>query len=517
MYRMVIADDERAALKSLELFMKKEFPEIEIVGTAGDGITAEEMILKLKPDLAVVDVNMPGKNGIDMIGSLRDLGADTRFVVNTAYSEFDYVKRAIDLKVDGYFLKPEKRDSMIQTISRILTSIKEKKNRDEDRERYIKLVKEMQPVLENEVMYSLFMNEGVEHSVDAYLKLRRQEFHGANVLSVVNVETSIEKREEIRRNLRNLLDGLCTAVFQVSDVGISILVFGEEQEKTEREQWLGDIIFIVMESLDKISGGFRMGVGGFAEEKKDLSRSYQESMAALRKSDQRISYFSGKPAEGETGQSPVTVNKTADHIVSCLIAGNLKDALTITEQFVEAAGAEQEECAKLFTACIRKAAAYKGGKMELHSVSRSVLHVFRDTPDHEMGLLMKDRIRQVFQMFFEDSEAGGDRNRYVIKAVRCIESDFAQDLSLDMVAEKIGISPFYLSRLMKQELGVTFVEYLTLVRMSEAVRLAEETDDTLAMIAAKTGYQNVAYFCRVFKKNMGKTIGEWRRDLDHDV
>ena len=517
MYRMIIADDERAALKSLELFVRKEFPEIEIVGTAGDGITAEEIILRMKPDLAVIDVNMPGKNGIDVIDSLREKGVQTSFVVNTAYSEFDYVKRAIDLKVDGYFLKPEKRDSMIQTIGRILNRIKEIKSREEDRTRYLKLVKEMEPVLENEVMYSLFMNEEVKRSVGAYLKLKKQEFYGGNVLSVINMDVSIEKKEEFQCRLRTVLEGLCTSIFQVSDTGVSILLFSEKGEGEAHSQWLEDIIYIVMEALDKMAGGFRMGIGGFASEPEYLRCSYQESMAALRRSSERICYFEEKSKEQEDSCSPLTINKTADHIVSCLIAGNLKDALTITEQFAEKVAKEQEECAQLLTACIRKAAAYQGGKMELHSVSRSVIHVFRDTPQNEMGELLQDRVRQIFQMFFESAGEQNDRNRYVLKAVRCIESEFAEDLSLDMVAEKIGISPFYLSRLMKQELGVTFVEYLTLVRMSEAVRLAEETEDTLAVIAAKTGYQNAAYFCRVFKKNMGKTIGEWRRDLDHDV
>ena len=102
---------------------------------------------------------------------------------------------------------------------------------------------------------------------------------------------------------------------------------------------------------------------------------------------------------------------------------------------------------------------------------------------------------------------------YVERAISYIENHFRQDISLDMLAEQIKISPFYLSRLIKQNKGVTFIEYLTNVRIKEAKRLALKTTLPTKDIAEKSGYSNVTYFCKIFKKYTGKTIGEYRRGL----
>lgn len=104
MYTMIIADDEKIAYKSFELFIKKEFPEILIVGIAEDGLSMISLIREKLPDLAIVDVNMPGINGIEAISILKSDEVRTRYIINTAYDEFNYVKKAIDLEVDGYFL-----------------------------------------------------------------------------------------------------------------------------------------------------------------------------------------------------------------------------------------------------------------------------------------------------------------------------------------------------------------------------------------------------------------------------
>jgi len=100
---------------------------------------------------------------------------------------------------------------------------------------------------------------------------------------------------------------------------------------------------------------------------------------------------------------------------------------------------------------------------------------------------------------------------YVQYAIRYIDTHYQEDISLDMVAAKIGISPFYLSRLIKQIKGIAFVEYLTDVRIRKAKEIALETELPIAEIAFKCGYSNISYFYKVFKKATGETIGEYRK------
>ena len=102
---------------------------------------------------------------------------------------------------------------------------------------------------------------------------------------------------------------------------------------------------------------------------------------------------------------------------------------------------------------------------------------------------------------------------YVTKAFLCIENKYSQDISLEDVAQLVGISPFYLSRLLKQELNETFVEILTKVRIGQALILLQDPKKTIRQIGESVGYSNTTYFYKVFKKQTGMTVGEVRRVL----
>ena len=92
MYTMVIAEDEKIELKALNLLIQKEFPEISVVGLAENGLELVSLVEKLQPDMAIVDINMPGINGLDAVDILRARGVSTRFIINTAYNDFEYVQ-----------------------------------------------------------------------------------------------------------------------------------------------------------------------------------------------------------------------------------------------------------------------------------------------------------------------------------------------------------------------------------------------------------------------------------------
>ena len=100
---------------------------------------------------------------------------------------------------------------------------------------------------------------------------------------------------------------------------------------------------------------------------------------------------------------------------------------------------------------------------------------------------------------------------HVMRALLFMEENYEKDISLDQTAGSAGISSFYLSRLLKQEVGKTFVEILTDLRMSRAIVLLQEKKYQVKDIARMTGYPNVTYFYKTFKKYTGMNVGELRR------
>ncbi len=106
----------------------------------------------------------------------------------------------------------------------------------------------------------------------------------------------------------------------------------------------------------------------------------------------------------------------------------------------------------------------------------------------------------------------GPQSLVLRRAQEFIAAHYAESLSLEQVAEHVALSPTYFSRIFKQVMGCTFVEYLTRVRLEEARRLLRTTTLSLAEISYAVGYQSPNYFSEVFKTVEGMTASAYRRN-----
>ncbi|MEZ5403908.1 MAG: LytTR family DNA-binding domain-containing protein [Bryobacteraceae bacterium] len=120
----LLADDEQLALDELS-YLLKDFPEIEIVGTASNGVDAVEAIADFEPDLVFLDVQMPGLDGMGVIRKVREQGGPMPyFVLATAYDQ--YAVEAFELEALDYLLKPVDRERLSHTIQRAQSWLAEK-------------------------------------------------------------------------------------------------------------------------------------------------------------------------------------------------------------------------------------------------------------------------------------------------------------------------------------------------------------------------------------------------------
>jgi len=99
------------------------------------------------------------------------------------------------------------------------------------------------------------------------------------------------------------------------------------------------------------------------------------------------------------------------------------------------------------------------------------------------------------------------------KAKEFIWSNYNQDISLKRASTAVGISPYYLSHLFRKEMGISFLEYLTSVRISIAKRLLKETPMAILEVCLEVGYQDPSYFAKIFKKKEGIYPSEYRKKL----
>ncbi len=96
------------------------------------------------------------------------------------------------------------------------------------------------------------------------------------------------------------------------------------------------------------------------------------------------------------------------------------------------------------------------------------------------------------------------------RAKQYIVENYSRDLSLDDVSREVDISPYYFSKIFKEEVGSSFIEYMTTLRMEEAKRLLKESVLSMKEICVKIGYSDPNYFSRNFKKYTGVTPTEFK-------
>ena len=111
--RVVVADDFQPMLDTIVGMLE---PHFDIVGTAEDGKTAQEMIEHLKPDVALLDISMPHKTGIEIAADLKTKGSDVKVVIISAYDDETYTSAADKAGAAGYVVKTRMTETLIPTL-----------------------------------------------------------------------------------------------------------------------------------------------------------------------------------------------------------------------------------------------------------------------------------------------------------------------------------------------------------------------------------------------------------------
>ena len=120
----IIVDDEQLACDELS-FLLKQFPDIEVIGTGSNGLEALRLIEKLEPDVAFLDVQMPGLDGLGVIRKAREMGLPLpHFILATAYDQ--YAIQAFRLEAMDYLLKPVDKERLLETVERVRRAFQEK-------------------------------------------------------------------------------------------------------------------------------------------------------------------------------------------------------------------------------------------------------------------------------------------------------------------------------------------------------------------------------------------------------
>ena len=184
-YKIMLADDEGIVIDSLKFIIEKEFGAACTIEYAKTGRSVIELAETYRPDIAIMDIQMPGINGIEAMREIRENNHSVVFIVMSAYDKFDYAKEAIKLGVLEYITKPMERTRIIAVLKAAMEQIdKERAKRSNDLMIREKLENVM-PIIESGLVYNMLFQEHFTEDIENYKNLLGITQDQAYMLAVV--------------------------------------------------------------------------------------------------------------------------------------------------------------------------------------------------------------------------------------------------------------------------------------------------------------------------------------------
>lgn len=169
MYKVLLADDEQIVIDSLCFILERNFPGQLEIFSARSGGDAVILCQNNKIDLAFMDINMPGLNGIEAIKDIKAFSPYLLVIVLTAFDRFDYAQQAVNLGVFEYLSKPVNRNCIAQTMRNALVQVDIFRRKQQSEIQIREKLDSVVNIVESDFIYSLIFPSDKTGDIESYL------------------------------------------------------------------------------------------------------------------------------------------------------------------------------------------------------------------------------------------------------------------------------------------------------------------------------------------------------------
>lgn len=543
MLKIFLAEDEVVVRETIKRMIPWEELGFELVGEAADGEMALPLLIRQQPDLLITDIKMPFMDGLTLARLAKKEIPGLKVVILSGYDDFNYAKQAIGIGVEDYLLKPITKNALIERLSEIRSRYEHEKTQ---KEYYEKFQREMQAYEKNSSRD--FFEALVGGSMDMMEVYKRAEKLGLDIVAeaynvlifTMNCDEDFSgQRDEYSsweaeslELLENFFAGHSSAMLFRSNIfSYGVLLKGQRETIEENTRACVDEIRKILSRQDGRRECF-LAVGQSVDRLSQIQKSYHTASRAFSQRylyDENILYYDemetmehpGGQAETEDNAylQKVDVNALNPAILQKFLSNGLQEE---TENFVKdyfyAIGQEPMESLVFRNYVILNVrfsviSFIKGLGCDTNEMESA------DTEEvlAESGKNMESAIAYAKKMISQAIEIrdqnSGNKNRSILKtAVDFIDSHYMdEEISLNTVANVANVSSNHFSALFSQNMGQTFIEYLTTLRMNKAKELLRCTGMRSSEIAGEIGYKDAHYFSYLFKKTQGMTPSDYRK------
>ncbi len=538
MYKAVIVDDERKICSLiLELGDWKRF-QIEIAQICSDGGEALEAICRIRPDIVLTDVRMPVYDGLELIRLVSEKGLHPAFIIISGYKYFEYAYSAFKYGVIDYLLKPIDQTQLNEVLEKTCR-ILEQQERYAAAENELKRLSHHIELNNRRKMFEDLFDRGEtfpgtpEELLSVYQKSFPYDCFRVFLLKMNRDLESVDNyplAEKLQDAVKKIFPGVSEerpdpavkVCMETVHAGMAVILNFPEEE-TGRIRGLLQTLLLDLLDVAELFGNswLSFGLGPTVTGLKDLP---QSARAAEKMESAKLVLGTNRILDAEEAHfSRLTVEQVfteADrrnlkNAIETLNTGALEEWMTKMQQRVDkrpplapdvafglrdAAYEEFAVCARAFHFKEEDFRKFEEGWQKETGAATGIPELFH---------CMSKKITDQMELWRIDRESEEKLPIRLAKAY--IEEHYGETVTLEQVAEEVGLSAAYFSTQFRRVEGFTFSEYLISVRMEAAKELLSSTNMTNYEIASRIGYADEKYFAKVFKKEVGIRPAEYRK------
>lgn len=536
MYKLMIVDDEPLTREFMKRNVSLLDPRWQVTQEAMEGSEALEKLKAEAVDLIITDIKMPVMDGLELTREVSNRYPDINIAILSGYEEFDFAKEAMRYGVRDYLLKPLVKDDLLKLLQAAADHIEQNRNRELALKAMESLSEESKEQVIKNFLKAVISEAYVEIKTiyPILFKLKVSLVEGEGVIMVLRInedsllvnstkigELSIFKLilSEISSEISGKLHN--TRVFLDKYENTVILL--DSDENTDYLKQCSELFSRISNEFTKKTGlCLSCGIGEPEDDVLQLDSSYHRAYHILEYGflygmNSLNSYSKINSEHPEHTAMVESINKIIRSIQSGLMDNNEMQYSLPLSKYVD--------CMEHFdTSALLRFGIYLVNSIRLNIPSLPPEKIdmaysqLKSLCQPRKNALTKEDVltiyKQVLQCIAEEPPASGDvinENDITAKAKNYIYTYYSTPLSLALLAEKISVSPSYLSSLFHKSIGESYVKFLTRVRMEEAAKLLRSKPDIkIYDVSEKVGYVSVKHFSYIFKNYFNITPSEYQ-------
>jgi len=488
---------------------------LTLCGEAPDSEIALSMIQEIKPDILVTDIRMPFMDGLELCRRLRSTMPWMHMVILSGHDDFAYAKEAISLGVKEYLLKPVSVNDLERVLLRLAGNIEKERAQQADLNALKQRLDSSSRLLQEGCLMSLLEGAGEQAVLREARQLRMNLLANYYLMMLI----ALEKDEfflRARGTVERIAEGYGGAVHLCVRGGqMAVLVMGDtEADLDERAYAFAQAVKHELEREGDV--GLRVAIGGPVQALNELKGSLNGASVLLSAADARKQIVGAE--DTVPAMPPELMQLNMLPLYDQLRHVSAANAMPVIQTYLEPIGDALSQssmmtnyvivdmllaASRIVEQCGREPAEVLPETLQIDSILDEIQST-KGILQYASGLLIR-------ALEYRDRHSPTLYSPAVRKACRYIEANYHRpEIMLRDVAEHVSLSNNHFCTVFSQEMGSTFIEYLTQLRMEKAQAFLQDTELSSGEIAEKIGYNDPHYFRYLFKKHAGMNPRDYR-------